>query len=104
MKYIHEKETTLAEGLKSVGYKTGMFGKWHLGTPNEENNFSPNALPLAHGFDEWIGTNVSHDYDTAMLLKSNSKGNNPIPGYSIVAKDLPSDIKASESILRICSI
>ncbi len=102
-KHIHEKETTLAEGLKSVGYKTGMFGKWHLGTPNEKNGFTQNSLPLAHGFDEWIGTNVSHDYNTAMLLKSNPNGNNPIPGYEMLAKDLPSDIKASESLTGVCT-
>ncbi|TKG96918.1 arylsulfatase [Puteibacter caeruleilacunae] len=102
-KHIHTKEMTLAEGLKSKGYKTGMFGKWHLGTPNEKNNFTKDALPLAHGFDEWIGTNVSHDYSTAMLLKSNPKGNQPIQGYETLAKDLPSDVKASESLTGICT-
>jgi arylsulfatase len=102
-KHIHEKEITLAEGLKSVGYKTGMFGKWHLGTPNKHNGFSADALPLAHGFDEWIGTNVSHDYNTSMLLKSNPKGNNPIKGYEVLAKDLPSDVKASESLTGVCT-
>lgn len=102
-RHLHEKEITLADGLKSVGYKTGMFGKWHLGTPNEKNHFSPEALPLAHGFDQWIGTNVSHDYDSAMLLKSNPQGNNPIPGYELLAKDLPSDVKASESLTGVCT-
>ena len=102
-RHIHDKEITLAEGLKSVGYKTGIFGKWHLGTPNEINGFTPNALPLAHGFDQWIGTNVSHDYDTAMLLKSNPNGNQPIQGYDILAKDLPSNPKASESLTGICT-
>lgn len=102
-RHIHEKEITLAEGLKSVGYKTGLFGKWHLGTPNKNNQFSEKTLPLAHGFDQWIGTNVSHDYDSAMLLKSDPQGKNPISGYEIIAKDLPSNIKTSESLTGICT-
>ncbi len=102
-RHIHDKEITLAEGLKSVGYKTGMFGKWHLGTPNEKNGFSQKTLPLAHGFDEWIGTNVSHDYNDAMLLKSKPKGQQPIAGYEVLAKNLPSNNKASESLTGICT-
>lgn len=102
-KHIHPNEITLAEGLKSVGYKTGLFGKWHLGSPNKNNNFSPNTLPLAHGFDEWIGTNVSHDYSNAMLLKSDPNGQIPIAGYDLIAKDLPSDNKTSEALTGICT-
>lgn len=102
-RHIHPNEITLAEGLKSVGYKTGMFGKWHLGTPNEKNGFSPNTLPLAHGFDEWIGTNVSHDYDVSMLLKSNPESHNPISGYEILAKNLPSNEAASKSLTGVCT-
>lgn len=102
-KYIHPNEITLAEGLKSVGYKTALFGKWHLGSPNKNNNFSPKTLPLAHGFDQWIGTNVSHDYDSAMLLKSDPNGQYPISGYDLIAKDLPSDNKASEALTGICT-
>ena len=102
-KHIHEKEITLAEGLKSVGYKTGLFGKWHLGSPNKNNQFSRKTLPLAHGFDQWVGTNVSHDYDNAMLLKSNPQGKNPISGYEVIAKDLPSNIKTSEALTGLCT-
>lgn len=97
-RHIHTKEYTIAEALKDQGYKTGMFGKWHLGTPNVKNNFSQDTLPLAHGFETWVGTNVSHDYGNALLLKSDPKGNNPIKGYDIIAKNLPSDIPASESL------
>lgn len=102
-RHIHTKEITLAEGLKSGGYRTGLFGKWHLGSPNSNNEFSEETLPLAHGFDEWIGTNVSHDYDTAMLLKSNPQGRTPISGYEVIAKDLPSDVKTSESLTGVCT-
>ncbi len=45
---------TLPEFLKSKGYSTSMFGKWHLGD-------HPDALPLAHGFDEYLGIPYSGD-------------------------------------------
>ena len=88
--YLHPKEITLSEGLKNRGYKTGIFGKWHLGTPNKSNGLSPDSLPLAHGFDTWIGSNVSHDYDDAMLLQSHPAGNDPVKGYSTIATNLSS--------------
>ncbi|MGB2187054.1 MAG: sulfatase family protein, partial [Akkermansiaceae bacterium] len=87
--HLHPREITLAEGLKTQGYKTGIFGKWHLGNPNKSNKLTQDALPLAHGFDEWEGTNVSHDYNNAMLLKSDPGGTEPIQGYSVIARDLP---------------
>ena len=64
-RHLHPQEITIAEGLKSRGYQTGIFGKWHLGNPNSKNQSSADTLPLAHGFDEWLGTNVSHDYSNA---------------------------------------
>lgn len=60
-RYLHPKETTIAEMLKARGYRTGMFGKWHLGYPNEKNAETTDALPLAHGFDEWVGFAYSND-------------------------------------------
>ena len=49
-------EITLAESLKAVGYRTGMFGKWHLGD-------AKHAWPTRHGFDEWLGLPYSNDMD-----------------------------------------
>lgn len=51
-----EREVTLAEALKAVGYHTGMFGKWHLGD-------AKTAWPTRHGFDEWLGLPYSNDMD-----------------------------------------
>lgn len=48
-------ETTIAEVLKSDGYTTGIFGKWHLGwiMPDAEvSNQGFYSPPWHHGFDE----------------------------------------------------
>ncbi|XOV92424.1 MAG: sulfatase-like hydrolase/transferase [Bacteroidota bacterium] len=42
------EEVTLAEILKANGYRTGIFGKWHLGASLENG-------PLSQGFDEFFG-------------------------------------------------
>jgi arylsulfatase len=41
-------EVTIAELLSGVGYRTGHFGKWHLGS-------AQGRLPNDQGFDEWYG-------------------------------------------------
>ena len=51
---INASETTLAEMLKAHGYKTAIYGKWHLG---DDQKF----LPTRHGFDEWFGIPYSND-------------------------------------------
>jgi len=44
-------EYTIAEALKSLGYTTALFGKWHLGGANWINH----RTPIDQGFDEWYG-------------------------------------------------
>lgn len=57
--HLKTEEVTLAEALQSVGYTTGHFGKWHLGTltrtlpdgrrgGRENEHYAP---PWEHGFD-----------------------------------------------------
>lgn len=53
-KGLNPTEITIPEVLKTVGYKTGMFGKWHLGD-------QPEFLPTRQGFDEFFGIPFSHD-------------------------------------------
>ena len=45
---LPKNEATIASVLKSAGYRTAAFGKWHLG---EE----PQYRPTARGFDEFYG-------------------------------------------------
>ncbi len=87
-RYMHPDEITIASGLKERGYATAMYGKWHLGTPNTANNFNTNAFPLAHGFDVWYGTNVSHDYNDSRLIESDPNGTTPAPGYTVLRTDI----------------
>ncbi len=42
------EETTFAEVLKTAGYTTALFGKWHVGYQSDYN-------PVRQGFDEFIG-------------------------------------------------
>ena len=44
-------EVTIAEALKSLGYATALFGKWHLGGNNPEGK----REPTDQGFDEFYG-------------------------------------------------
>jgi arylsulfatase len=45
---LHPWEITIAEMLGNAGYRTAIFGKWHLGT-------GEGRLPTDQGFDEWFG-------------------------------------------------
>jgi arylsulfatase A-like enzyme len=45
---LHPWEITIAEMLSDVGYRTAIFGKWHLGA-------GKGRLPTDQGFDEWFG-------------------------------------------------
>lgn len=51
---ISTEEETIAEVLKTKGYATAAYGKWHLGTPRQ-------FLPTNHGFDEFYGIPYSND-------------------------------------------
>ena len=46
---LKARDVTIAELLKGQGYKTGQFGKNHLGDADD-------TLPTAHGFDEFFGS------------------------------------------------
>lgn len=61
---IPTEEVTIAEALKGNGYKTAIFGKWHLGHHRQ-------FLPLQNGFDEYYGIPYSNDMQGVVYLRGN---------------------------------
>ncbi|MHC4331892.1 MAG: sulfatase-like hydrolase/transferase, partial [Planctomycetota bacterium] len=51
---INSEEQTIADILKTRGYATACYGKWHLG-------HHPQFLPTRHGFDDYFGLPYSND-------------------------------------------
>jgi len=69
---IHPDETLLPELLKTKGYATACYGKWHLGT-------RPVFFPTRNGFDEWVGLPYSNDNGP---LHPTVRGIPPLPLYT----------------------
>ena len=55
-------EMTIPAALKSAGYVSGLFGKWHLG------HLGPAWQPTRHGFDRFVGIPYSHDMQPLKLF------------------------------------
>lgn len=71
--FLRPEEQSLAELFKAVGYRTAAIGKWHLGFPNKKNGYDPRSLPLAHGFESWVGIPYSNDMKPSLLLRQPGK-------------------------------
>ena len=56
---LRPEEITIAETLKTAGYVTGHFGKWHLGPVRQGSPLTPGAS----GFDEWLSAPNFFDND-----------------------------------------
>ncbi|MBN1589775.1 MAG: sulfatase-like hydrolase/transferase, partial [Pirellulales bacterium] len=59
---LRPQEITLAEALKTAGYTTGHFGKWHLGSVQRGSPVNPGAS----GFDRWFSAPNFFDNDPIM--------------------------------------
>ena len=64
---LRPEEITVAEALKKAGYKTGHFGKWHVGNVRADSAVSPGKS----GFDEWASS--PNFYENDPLFSHNGK-------------------------------
>jgi arylsulfatase A-like enzyme len=87
---LPRSETMLAERMKSLGYTTGMVGKWHLG-------FKPELTPPQRGFDAFFGfLGGAHAYLPGPRGASIYRGNTPV-----VEKEYLTDAFAREAVAFI---
>ncbi len=56
---LRPQEITIAQYLKTAGYATGHFGKWHLGSVQKTSPVNPGAC----GFDRWLSAPNFFDND-----------------------------------------
>ena len=54
---LPQAELTIAELLQQADYRTAAFGKWHLGDFTQWQQYHP----FKHGFDHFVGFNMSND-------------------------------------------
>lgn len=69
--HLAAEEISLAEALKPLGYRTALFGKWHLGSRLEWS-------PLTQGFDEYFGVLHSNDMMPLELYRQDQVIENPV--------------------------
>lgn len=63
---LPRSEVTIANALKSAGYTSALFGKWHLGHQGE---YWP---PTNYGYDHFYGIPYSHDMTPLAVYESDA--------------------------------
>ncbi|MCL4120789.1 UNVERIFIED_CONTAM: hypothetical protein GTU68_000882 [Idotea baltica] len=108
---LRAQDLTVAELLKSAGYKTGLYGKWGLGDDSPGNT----GLPNDQGFDEFYGylnQRHAHNYYPSFLWRDKAKeqlrnvvtvtSTNGFPGgYATKRVDYSHDLIMKESLAFI---
>lgn len=69
--HLAAEEITLAESLKALGYRTALFGKWHLGSRVEWS-------PIHQGFDDFFGLLHSNDMTPLELYRGEQIIEDPV--------------------------
>lgn len=70
---IAQDRLTIQEMLKSRGYATGIFGKWHLGIGRTKADYNAPLVPgpVQTGFDQWFGMLNGHNIGPYVWAEGN---------------------------------
>ena len=92
--HIKSQEITLGEMVKSVGYTTGHFGKWHLGTLTRDTiEANRGGRPK---FDADYGPPWDHGFDASFVTESKVPTWNPMVTPPKSAGDVSGSLKEGQ--------
>jgi arylsulfatase A-like enzyme len=97
---IRPQEITIAEALKTKGYRTGHFGKWHLGSVQKASPVSPGAS----GFDEWLSSPNFFDVDPILSDQGKAlpfKGDSSEVTVDVALKFIRAQVEAKQRFLAV---
>ncbi len=96
--HMKTQEITIAELVKEKGYKTGHFGKWHLGIQTKkeldanrggkQENFEHYSVPSMHGYDTYFCTESKvPTYDPMIYPEVFKEGESKRYGWTAIQSD-----------------
>lgn len=80
---IRPEEITIGHLMKQAGYRTGHFGKWHVGPVKKASPTSPGAM----GFDEWLSHDNFFELDPVLVRNGGKPKKYPGESSEIIIDD-----------------
>ncbi len=80
---MRPEEITIGHLLKQAGYRTGHFGKWHVGPVKKASPTSPGAM----GFDEWLSHDNFFELDPVLVRNGGEPKKYPGESSEIIIDD-----------------
>lgn len=80
---IRPEEISIGHILKGAGYRTGHFGKWHVGPVKASSPTNPGAM----GFDEWLSHDNFFELDPVLVRNGGEPETYPGESSEIIVRE-----------------